>query len=257
MLSQMKHPNLVGFRAAQRLNDGHLCLALEHLDLSLYALVQERQFAIASASRYGGCISPSREERAGAVFSADEILRVGRCTSAGLAYLHNEHRLMHGDVKSANVLVSRDLRLVKVCDLGVSIALTHDLSAALQHDAQYEGTEPWRPPETLKGEGERGHMGEAEICDRTDVFAFGLVVWEMLTGDVPHASQLSAGEQVYRAALGTRPAIPPLPPSYEFATQIFQVCTQPLPCQRPSAAELLDCFTTGSVASLPVVCDEW
>ena len=32
MLSQMCHPNIVGFRAAQRLPDGHLCLALEHLD---------------------------------------------------------------------------------------------------------------------------------------------------------------------------------------------------------------------------------
>lgn len=251
LLSQMHHPHIIGFRAAQRLNDGHLCLALEHCDLSLYALVQERLFSLQPRSdSFGGCVSPARETRAGALFSAAEILGVSRCIASGLAYLHSEHRLMHGDVKSANVLVSRDLSTVKVCDLGVSIPLAHDLSAALEHIVEYEGTEPWRPPETLPDAG-LGASGEATLCDRTDVFAFGLVIWEMLTGDVPHAAALSRGEEEYRAALGTRPELPPLPPQYDFAVQLFRCCTQHLPCRRPSANEVLDCCTCGSLASLP------
>ena len=64
MLSAMHHPNIVGFRAAQRLSDGHLCLALEHCEISLYQLIQER------VKPGGGCVSPTREARAGMVFTA-------------------------------------------------------------------------------------------------------------------------------------------------------------------------------------------
>lgn len=175
-------------------------------------------------------------------------MRIGKCISAGLAYLHNKHHLMHGDVKSANILLSRDLARVKICDLGVSIPLKHDLSATLQPGSQYEGTEPWRPPETLlRSEGDfcapeaAAAAGAAEglrLCDRTDVFAFGLVLWEMLSGDVPHAAKLAAGDEAYRAALGTRPPLPPLAESYERLERIFRCCTQRDCDRRPPAVEL-------------------
>ena len=196
MLAAMSHPNIVGFRAAQRLSDGHLCLALEHCDMSLYQLIQER------VRPHGGCVSPTREARCGEVLSAAEAGLIARAVAAGLTYLHTVHRLMHGDVKSANVLLSRDLTRIKLCDLGVSIPLKHDLSRALQPGSQYEGTEPWRPPEALlpRHECEFVETAAAEdarspeglrLCDRTDVFAYGLVLWEMLAGDVPHAAQLA------------------------------------------------------------------
>lgn len=242
MLAAMNHPNIVGFRAAQRLTDGHLCLALEHCEASLYSFIQER------VKPDRGCVSPTREARAGEVFTPREVQRIALCIASGLAYLHNEHHLMHGDVKSANILCSRDLARVKICDLGVSIPLKHDLSACLQPGSQYEGTEPWRPPETLlRSEGDfcaaeaADEAGAAEglrLCDRTDVFAFGLVLWEMLSGDVPHAAKLASGDEAYRASLGTRPPLPPLPNSYERLERIFRCCTQRECDRRPSALEL-------------------
>ena len=89
----MSHPNIVGFRAAQRLADGHLCLALEHCEVSLYQLIQER------VQPQGSCVSPAREARAGEVFSAIEAAKIACAIAAGLTYLHKDHRLMHGDVK--------------------------------------------------------------------------------------------------------------------------------------------------------------
>ena len=41
-------------------------------------------------------------------------MAIDRVRLAGLAHLHNEHRLLHGDMKSANILVSRDLSTIKV-----------------------------------------------------------------------------------------------------------------------------------------------
>ena len=238
MLSKMRHPNLVGFRAAQRVHDGQLCLALEMCELSLYCLIQER------ASPDGGCVSPARSARAGAVMRPEEIRSVGREVAAGLDYLHREHQLLHGDIKSANILLSRDLSSVKICDLGVSLPLSHDLRELQNLGSQYEGTEPWRPPETLpRPEVDYSEPLEDDckmrVCDRTDIFAFGLVLWEMLSGDVPHAAMLPLGQDAYRAVLGTRPPLPPLPSEYEPIVHSFVLCTQHEPDVRPSASELV------------------
>ena len=58
-------------------------------------------------------------------------------------------------------------------------------------------------------------------CDRSDVWAFGLVIWEMLTGDVPHTATVPHAKPRYRAAIGTRPPLPPQPPDYGPAAQLF------------------------------------
>ena len=78
MLAAMNHPNIVGFRAAQRLSDGHLCLALEHCEASLYSFIQER------VKPDRGCVSPTREARAGEVFSPREVNRIALCIASGL-----------------------------------------------------------------------------------------------------------------------------------------------------------------------------
>ena len=89
------------------------------------------------------------------------------------------------------------------------------------------------------------------LCDRTDIFAFGLVLWEMLAGDVPHAAQLQHGDDAYRQALGSRPPLPALSSDYERLERIFRCCTQRQPDRRPSAAELLTWLTPGSTAEPP------
>ena len=122
----------------------------------------------------------------------------------------------------------------------MSIPLTHDLGATLQPGAQYEGTEPWRPPETLHSSMCEDDSDAYGMCDRTDIFAFGLVIWEMLAGDVPHAALLPRGDDVYRAAIGTRPPLPPLPSGYDLPREVFERCTQPNPALRPSARQATD-----------------
>jgi len=258
LLARITHPNIVGFRAAQRDPDGQLCLALEACDCSLYSLVQERQFA---RIQYG------EHDRSRPLFSPDEVLSVGCAVAGALAYLHTEHRTLHGDVKSANVLLSSEafpaqrpslvkLSSVKLCDLGVSLPLRPDLSGVLNPERNlYQGTEPWRPPECFRDACDEGGAaswageGPAEgwrVCDRSDVFALGLVLWEMLTGDVPHSSARSArGEDGYRAALGTRPALAwggvPLAtahPEYASCVELFEWCTERDPADRPSASTL-------------------
>lgn len=73
MLSQMRHPNVVGFRAAQRLPDGQLCIALESCDCSLYNLIQERQMH----HSFSNCDSFERSTATPhPLFEAREVLEV-------------------------------------------------------------------------------------------------------------------------------------------------------------------------------------
>ena len=192
--------------------------------------------------------------------------QIGNAIASALAYLHEVQGLLHGDVKSANVLIDvgpnqRELRAVKLCDLGVSIPLSELRRNNVREikDPElhvYEGTEPWRPPEAFGWGGgcADGRLDEetpaAEsrgmcLCDRSDVFAFGLVIWEMLTGDVPHASVSQHGVEAYRATLGTRPPLPPLPATYEALAHSFWACTQQEPRCRPAAAELVHWLVPG------------
>ncbi|NXB87511.1 TOPK kinase, partial [Vidua chalybeata] len=93
------------------------------------------------------------------------------------SYLHTEQRLLHGDIKSPNVVVRGAFEAVKICDVGVSLPLDENLTVA-DGSLRYVGTEPWLPPEALPPPG--------AISDRADVFAFGLTLWEMLALSVPH-----------------------------------------------------------------------
>lgn len=152
------HPHIVEFRAFAGTASGDLCLAMEDCDRSLMDMIEEKAFL---------------EEK----FTCDEILKVAWSIAKALDFLHNHHKLLHGDIKSANVLVRGDFEKVKLCDFGVSLRLNDDLSGLKDKNAVYVGSQPWKPMEAL-------HSGN--ITDKSDIYPFGLLLWEMLTLSVPH-----------------------------------------------------------------------
>lgn len=44
-----------------------------------------------------------------------------------LQYLHNEKKLLHGDMKSCNVVIKGDFETIKICDVGVSLQLDENM----------------------------------------------------------------------------------------------------------------------------------
>jgi PDZ-binding kinase len=87
ILKRLNHPNIVGFRAFVKGEDGRDCLAMEECDASVGDLIE------------------IRSEQGLGSFPAEKILKVALDISKALDYLHTECHLLHGDLKSQNVLV--------------------------------------------------------------------------------------------------------------------------------------------------------
>jgi len=101
----------------------------------------------------------------------DEALEIALEVARGLAFAH-EHGLVHRDVKPQNVLLNGDAR-AKVTDFGIARSLDVD---GMTQTGTVLGTSNYIAPEQASGQRVDAH---------TDVYALGVVLYEMLAGEVP------------------------------------------------------------------------
>ncbi|HKG92836.1 MAG TPA: serine/threonine-protein kinase [Gemmatimonadaceae bacterium] len=99
------------------------------------------------------------------------VLHVLRETAAALAYAH-EHGVIHRDVKSGNIMLDRDGRVV-VMDFGIARAVEE---AALATRSTVVGTPHYMSPEQCAGR---------RVGPPCDQYALGVVAFQMLAGVVP------------------------------------------------------------------------
>lgn len=128
----------------------------------------------------------------GPVPAADAVSYVDGILEA-LAYAHRAG-VIHRDIKPANVMVTASG--VKVMDFGIARAAS-DSSATVAETAALLGTASYFSPEQAKGE---------TIDARTDLYSVGIVLYELLTGAPPFASD-SAVAVAYQHVSET-PAVP-------------------------------------------------
>ncbi|HEX5909467.1 MAG TPA: protein kinase [Thermoleophilaceae bacterium] len=118
----------------------------------------------------------------------DRIKRMGRLPVAeavaygieigrALTCAHTAH-LVHRDVKPQNVLIDMEGR-AKVTDFGIARSLEVDV-AGLTADGRVLGTTDYVSPEQAMGK---------EVTEQSDVYSLGIVMFEMLTGEVPFRAE--------------------------------------------------------------------
>ncbi|KAG9013560.1 hypothetical protein FRB90_005915 [Tulasnella sp. 427] len=150
----------------------------------------------------------------------------------GLNYLHHfEPGIIHGDVKGNNVLISSDHH-AQLCDFGLARHIDARTATALKG----AGSVPWQSPEVL-----RDGIGKSF---ETDVYAFGITIYEVLSGNQPYFDHSGLGTIITGVLLtGLRPPMdPPASAEGKCYSRLWNEasrCWSEDPTERPAMAEVL------------------
>lgn len=119
-----------------------------------------------------------------------QLYDITRGILLGLQHLHRHH-IVHRDFKPANILISRDNSgrvIPKIADFGLSKLVNDDELDSSDFDlSDGRGTPSYKAPEQIEG---------SRVSFNLDLWAFGVILYEMLTGEKPFRSDLrNASEQ--------------------------------------------------------------
>lgn len=156
------------------------------------------------------------------VFKLPSLLKVAIDVSKGMNYLH-QNNIIHRDLKAANLLMDEN-EVVKVADFGV--ARVKAQSGVMTAET---GTYRWMAPEVIE---------HKPYDHKADVFSFGIVLWELLTGKLPYEYLTPLQAAVGVVQKGLRPTIPKN--SQPKLAELLERCWQQDPALRPDFSEIIE-----------------
>ena len=186
-----------------------------------------------------------RERIRGGLMPISEVISVLRDVARALAYAHG-HGIVHRDIKPENVLLSGSAALVT--DFGIAKAVlsakTQIGTANLTVAGTNVGTPAYMAPEQAAGD---------EVDARSDVYAWGVMAYEMLAGRHPFFGRQSA-QQYIRAHIVDTPSEvhQERPEATEALTTLVMRCLAKLPQDRPhNGSDLLRLLDGAAVIATP------
>lgn len=146
--------------------------------------------------------------------------------ASAMRYLHEEARpsgaVIHRDLKSGNILLGTNF-YPKIADFGFAKLFRND------YNTSKRGSWPWMAPEVMTS----SHYGP-----EADVFSFAMLLYEMLTGQLPFPYFTTVME--YADAVGSRGERPLLTHDSGEMGELIQKCWQQDPSQRLKFREISD-----------------
>lgn len=203
--ARLQHPNIVSvFEVGE--DDGQVYIASEMIDgLNLRDALTAQRLDQDAATEL--------------------VIKVAR----GIHFAHQQG-IIHRDIKPANIIIDRQGEPF-VADFGLAKQVSTE--ATLSTEGQVLGTAKYMSPEQA--------AGQSESCDeRTDVYALGAVLFELLTGEVPFRGNVRATlhQKLHDDAPSPRSLVPSLPRDLE--TICLRCLDRDLTRRYRSAAEVAD-----------------
>lgn len=150
--ANLSHPHIVTIYEVGQ-HEGHIFIAMEYVEgTSLEQLVLDQ-----------------------GALPLERVVGILRQVAEALDYAH-KRRFLHRDIKPANILLAEDDRVV-ITDFGIAKALEGSgATARLTSTGTVLGTPAYMSPEQIQG---------LAVDHRSDLYALGIVAYEMLSGQVP------------------------------------------------------------------------
>ncbi|KAG8385102.1 hypothetical protein BUALT_Bualt03G0006500 [Buddleja alternifolia] len=215
ILSKLHHPNVVAFYGVVQDGPGGTLATVTE-----YMVNGSLRHALISKERH-------LDRRKRIIIAMDAAF--------GMEYLHSRN-IVHFDLKCDNLLVNlKDTSrpICKVGDFGLSKIKRNTLVTG-----GVRGTLPWMAPELLNG-------SSSKVSEKVDVFSFGIVLWEILTGEEPYANMH------YGAIIGgivNNTLRPPVPSFCDAEWRLLmEQCWAPDPLARPCFTEIATRLRTMSL----------
>ncbi|CAI9111012.1 OLC1v1011143C1 [Oldenlandia corymbosa var. corymbosa] len=200
IMRKIRHKNVVQFLGACT-RPPNLCIVTEYMSKgSVYNFLHKQK----------------------GTFKLSTLLKVAIDVAKGMNYLH-QNNIIHRDLKTANLLMDEH-EVVKVADFGVArvVSQTGVMTAET-------GTYRWMAPEVIE---------HKPYDHKADVFSFAIVLWELLTREIPYSDLTPLQAAIGVVQQGLRPEIPK--DTNPKLVDLLEKCWQQEPTLRPKFSEILE-----------------
>eukprot|EP00276_Gloeochaete_wittrockiana_P020233 CAMPEP_0184340384 /NCGR_PEP_ID=MMETSP1089-20130417/9072_1 /TAXON_ID=38269 ORGANISM="Gloeochaete wittrockiana, Strain SAG46.84" /NCGR_SAMPLE_ID=MMETSP1089 /ASSEMBLY_ACC=CAM_ASM_000445 /LENGTH=519 /DNA_ID=CAMNT_0026668183 /DNA_START=54 /DNA_END=1613 /DNA_ORIENTATION=- len=208
--SRLLHPNVLLFMGACT-EPGHMAIVMELMPKgNLETLLHDPKVSLSLFKR---------------MTMAKEVAK-------GMNWLHcSIPQIIHRDLKPSNLLVDNHGH-IRVCDFGLAAVKPHN--EKLKDKDNIPGTPLWMAPEVMLGK---------PLDEKSDIYSFGIVLWEIATQKVPFPEMNSF--PIFKRAVCIQNVRPPLSdvplPSLQ---NLIQLCWHKSAECRPSFAEIITMIDT-------------
>jgi serine/threonine protein kinase len=197
-VAALDHPNIVPVFDVGRTLDGSIYIVTKFID---------------------GCSLAARIKLG--IMDVVKTASVLRVIADALHHAH-EKRIIHRDVKPANILIDAKTETPYLTDFGLAIREEHFVN-----DGSLAGTPAYMSPEQIAG-------GKSRIDGRSDLFSLGVVMYQLLTGYLPFEG--TTAQEITRKVLISEP-IPPRIRNPSLPERLETICLKLL---RKSVSERYD-----------------
>ncbi|OMP01940.1 hypothetical protein COLO4_11458 [Corchorus olitorius] len=201
----LRHPNLVPIRAYFQAKGERLVIYDYQPNGSVYNLVHGSRSTRAKPLHWTSC------------------LKIAEDVAQGLAYIHQASRLVHGNLKSSNVLLGTDF---EACLTDYCLVVLADSSSTEDPDSA-----AYKAPEVRKS--------TRRLTPKSDVYAFGVFLLELLTGKHPSQHPVLVPHDMLEWVRTMREDDGGEYHRLGMLTEVASVCSLTSPEQRPAMWQVL------------------